>query len=112
MTETLFGVPTWYLPTLSLSLVATALGVVVTWQAYRGFKRHDERPLLFLAVGLAFLTVSPLVLDLTVTVYVARNFGAEATARIIPLVDYVTRIIGLAFVLYSLYGRRRSPSAN
>ena len=42
---------------------SAVLGAVVAWTAYRGYVRNDSRPMLFLSVGVAFLTTIPFVLS-------------------------------------------------
>lgn len=40
---------------VALELLVVAVGAVVAWQAYRGYRRNASRPMLFLAVAFAIL---------------------------------------------------------
>ena len=99
--------PSWStLLVLLLSLTATALSALITVQAYRGYRRHGSRSMLYLAVGFAFITVLPFFVDVIFSAFYARYVGARIAAVVLPAVRYGLQIVGLAFVLYSLYGRR------
>lgn len=47
---------------------SAALGAIVAWTAYRGYVRNDSRPMLFLAVGVAFLTTVPFLVSYTLDI--------------------------------------------
>lgn len=91
---------------LCLSLVATLLGSLVTWQAYRGYRRHGSRPMLALTVGFALIAVVPFFFNVFVGAVVARLFPSAAVTVLLPGIKYLLEIAGLSFVLYSLYSRR------
>ena len=91
---------------LGLALVATALSAFIAYQAYRGYRRNGSRPMLYLAVGFAFITTVPFFVDILFFAVAARYFGAQTASVVLPSVKYGIQIVGLAFVLYSLYGRR------
>ena len=81
------------------------LSTLIAVHAYRGYRRNGSRPMLFLTVGFAFITVIPFFLN----VVFAAVFGGFVTERtvegVVPAAEYVLQICGLAFVLYPLYGR-------
>lgn len=91
---------------LGLALLATTLSAVISYQAYNGYRRNGSRPMLYLAVGFAFITVVPFFVDILFYAVVGQVYGARAAAIVLPSTKYGFQIIGLAFVLYSLYGRR------
>ncbi|WP_290818899.1 hypothetical protein [Halovivax sp.] len=82
----------------SLFLVA-ALGTVIAYQAYRGYRRNDARSMLYLAVGLALLTLVPFLLNVALTTL----FAADQVVTIFA--ENVSRLLGLVAIMYSLYGR-------
>lgn len=84
------------LSVLGLLLVAL-LGTVIAVQAYRGYRRNDSRPMLYLAVGLALLTLVPFLLNVALA-----TAGADRVA--IALAENVARLLGLVAITYSLYG--------
>lgn len=91
---------------LLLALVATALSALISYHAYRGYRRNGSRPMFFLAVGFAFITFVPFFVDIVFYAVAARVYGARLAAVVLPSAKYGLQIVGLAFVLYSLYGRR------
>jgi len=76
-------------------LASAALGAVVAWTAYRGYARNDSRPMLFLAVGIAFLTVVPFVSSYAV------DWGTDATDATVLLVVTVSHLFGLLAIVRS-----------
>lgn len=72
-------------------LLGIAVGTVVVYQAYRGFRRNGSRPMLYLAIGLLLLGPVHFLLSLP-------SFGAFSTAA----AQQVTDVLGLLAILYSL----------
>lgn len=85
------------LSVISLFLVA-AIGAIITYQAYRGAKRNDSSSMLYLAIGLLFLTVVPFVLNVTLTTLLPVTQVETVFAQ------NVSRLAGLLAIFYSLYG--------
>jgi hypothetical protein len=83
-------------------VLLVVLSLVIVYQAYRGYRRHESRPMLFLALGVVLLTIVPAIVSLVTVRYVsAVTYGAT----IAPLIQSI-RVIGLGSIVYSLYGRR------
>ncbi|WP_254521931.1 DUF7521 family protein [Natrinema caseinilyticum] len=78
-----------------LGMASAALGTVVTWTAYRGYTRNDSQPMLFLAVGVAFLTVAPFVLSHAV------DLATDATDATVLLVVTACHLLGLISIVRS-----------
>jgi hypothetical protein len=93
-----------------LALVATGLSAFISYHAYRGYRRNGSRPMLFLAIGFAFITFVPFFVDIVFYAVVGRLYSARTASVILPSVKYGIQIVGLSFVLYSLYGRRSDHS--
>lgn len=91
---------------VGLALGATVLSALITYQAYRGYRRNDSRPMLFLAIGFAFITTIPFFIDLVFYPVVGRMYSARTASVVLPTTKYGIQIMGLAFVLYSLYSQR------
>jgi len=47
---------------LAVSAVTALVGLFVTYQAYRGYRRNDSETMRALAVGIAFIAVVPFVI--------------------------------------------------
>ena len=81
------ALPIWF-AVLALGVV---VGSLVAYQAFRGYRRNDSRPMLFLAVGLALLGPVHFLLSLA-------PLSAAAVGVALQTVD----VLGLLAVGYSL----------
>jgi hypothetical protein len=78
------------------NLLVIALGFLVSYQSYRGYRRNDSTPMLYLAVGFLLVSVGG-VLDCSLF---------SALHVVVPFVSYVkTGLVatGMASISYSLY---------
>jgi hypothetical protein len=88
---------------LAVSLASVLLGLFIGYQAYRGFRRNDSRPMQFLSLGLILLTAVPFTMSFVGTA--VFRFVPDLAALQDPLF-LVVRLIqfgGLAAIAYSLY---------
>lgn len=93
-----------YLTLLAATMVAAVLGLMIVFQAYRGYRRNDSQRMLYLAVGLALITVAPFLLSIVVTVFApALSSGGLLLSYVLPIASRVLEISGLLLILYSLY---------
>lgn len=83
--------------TLVRSLTA-AVGLFVAYQAYRGYRRNESRPMLFLGLGIFLVTVVPFV----VTTLLADALGASDAAAVLAWT--VFELLGLGSIFYALRG--------
>jgi len=83
-----------------MGLVSAALGAFVAALAYRGYARNDSGPMLYLAVGVAFVTAIPFVLSYGV------EWLTSASDGVVVLVITACNLVGLTAIAYSL----RRPS--
>jgi hypothetical protein len=96
-----------YLILLAVTLGAMMLGLFIAFQAYRGYRRNRSRRMLFLALGLALLTVAPFALSLVGTFAGQRlGFGPRVYAYWLPITERLVEICGLGCILYSLQIRQ------
>lgn len=79
-----------------------SLSLIVVYQAYRGYRRNDSRPMLFLAFGVILLTIVPVVVSIVAARFVSAVVYGSTVA---PLIQSI-RVVGLASIVYSLYGYR------
>ena len=77
---------------LAASLLAAALSLLVVTQCYRGYTRNGSRPLLFLGLGIALVTLPSL---LFYSVVVA--FAVPAYVDVVVL----AQTLGLLSLLYA-----------
>ena len=93
-----------YLTLLAATMVAAVLGLLIVFQAYRGYRRNDSQRMLYLATGLALITVAPFLLSIVVTVFApALQSSGVLLSYVLPIVSRVLEISGLLLILYSLY---------
>ncbi|WP_254839312.1 DUF7521 family protein [Natronomonas marina] len=80
------------------ALLTAVVGSVVAVTAYRGYRRNDSEPMLYLAVGIACITVGPFLVT-----YGVAPVAALSDAAALLGVLFAT-IAGLLAILYSLEG--------
>lgn len=79
-------------------LVTMALGFIIAFQAYRGYRRSNSQSMLYLAVGFAVISFGAIVEGILFDIVglTFHNAGTVATAIV---------AIGMLTILYALYGR-------
>lgn len=94
----------FYLVLLAATLIASGLGLIIVFQAYRGYRRNDSERMLYLAAGLALITLAPFTLSLIFTLIAPGLESKELLmSYALPISSRVLEIIGLSLILYSLY---------
>ncbi|WP_339106430.1 hypothetical protein [Haloterrigena salinisoli] len=91
--------PLFELLTVASLFLVALIGTIIAYQAYRGYRRNDASSMLYLAVGLLFLTLCPFLINVTVTT-------ALRTDQVVTVfLENVSRLVGLIAIMYSLYGQ-------
>lgn len=91
-------VPDWVqLFSQGMNVLAAFVGLLIAYQAYRGYRRNHSRPMLFIALGFALTVGLPFVM--AVPTLLANSPGAAAA--LIVLAD-VSTLVGLGCILYGL----------
>jgi hypothetical protein len=80
------------------SILTAAVGLFVAYQAFRGYRRNASRAMLFIAIGIFFLTSVPFVLTYSLTTVSAVDDAA------VVLVRTISNVVGLSAILYALTG--------
>lgn len=83
---------------LFLKLLTMGFGLLVAIAAYRGYRRYESVPLLYVAVGFVLISfgagLEGVLFDLTpLTLYQAS------------MVHTVFMVVGMSLILYSIYGQ-------
>ncbi|WP_126662191.1 DUF7521 family protein [Haloterrigena salifodinae] len=81
-------------------VLSAFIGLFIAYQAYRGYRRNDSRPMLVIAVGFALALAVPFLL---VVLYAALPFLPETA---IAVLSQLSQLSGLVAILYAL----RMPS--
>ena len=82
---------------LAYELVGAALGVFIAYLAYRGYRRNQSRPMLFVSLGFALALGVPLVLTL---VYLALPVSGGRVA--VQVITQTFEVAGLLCIIYGL----------
>ncbi len=82
---------------LVYELLGAALGVFIAYLAYRGYRRNDSRPMLFVSLGFALALGVPLVLTIG---YVALPIPGGQVA--VQVLTQTLEITGLLCIIYGL----------
>lgn len=91
-----------YLALFGATLLAGLLGLLIVFQAYRGYRRNHSSRMLYFAIGFAFLTLFPFAASL-VGAAVAPSVRQLTMLPVLTLVNRLFEIVGLSIILYSLY---------
>jgi hypothetical protein len=83
-------------------LVTVGLGLLITYQAYRGYRIHGSEPMLYVAIGFLFISVGAVIEGVLFQVVGLSIYqaGTIQTALV---------ALGMIVILYSLYGRVSTP---
>ncbi|MFB6087562.1 MAG: hypothetical protein ABEJ85_03485 [Haloarculaceae archaeon] len=84
---------------------STVLGLVVGYQAYRGFRRNDSRPMQYLSIGLVLLTAVSFSLAFFGSALLRAGYLPASIQWPFTFVVRLIQFVGLAFITYSLYSR-------
>ena len=88
---------------LAVTFIAAGLALFIVFHAFRGYRRNKSRRMLFLASGLALITVIPFLMSMLVTVAgYGTTFDASVYTFVLPMLQRVSQITGLCCILYSL----------
>jgi len=78
-------------------LVTMVLGFLIAHQAYRGYRVHDSKPMLYVAVGFIFISIGAVIEGVLFEVVGLEIFIAGTVQTAIVA-------IGMVVILYSLHG--------
>lgn len=90
---------------VGLAFLATLLGLVIGYQAYRGFRRHQSASMRQLSVGLLLLTAVSYTLAFVGTLLLRTGHLSTDLENPLTLAVRVFQVLGLALITYSLYHR-------
>ena len=79
-------------------LITVGLGLLISYQAYRGYSAHGSEPMLYVAIGFLFISVGSVIEGVLFDVFELSIFlsGTIQTALVAA---------GMLVILYSLYGQ-------
>lgn len=79
-------------------LITVGLGLLITHQAYRGYRVHGSEPMLYVAIGFLFISVGAVIEGVLYDVFGLSIFVAGT-------IQTAVVAAGMIIILYSLYGQ-------
>ncbi|WP_336326535.1 DUF7521 family protein [Halovenus sp. HT40] len=78
-------------------LITVGLGVLITYQAYKGYRTYGSEPMLYVAIGFLFISVGAVIEGVLFDVVGLSIFLAGT-------IQTGVVALGMIVILYSLYG--------
>ena len=79
-----------------IKLVALALGTFIVYLAYKGYRRNNSKPLLYVALGFALITAATIVEGLLYVIV-----GSDLLVAL--FISTIITVIGFVSIIYSVY---------
>ena len=79
-------------------LITVGLGLLITYQAYKGYRTYGSEPMLYVAIGFLFISIGSVIEGVLFDVVGLSIFMAGTIQTAIVAV-------GMLVILYSLYGQ-------
>lgn len=79
-------------------LITVGLGLLITYQAYKGYRMYGSEPMLYVAIGFLFISIGSVIEGILFDVVGLSMLLAGTIQTAIVA-------IGMLVILYSLYGR-------
>ncbi|MFB6224293.1 MAG: hypothetical protein ABEH86_11550 [Haloarcula sp.] len=79
-------------------LITVGLGLLITYQAYKGYRTYGSEPMLYVAIGFLFISIGAVIEGVLFDVVGLSIFLAGTIQTAIVAV-------GMLVILYSLYGQ-------
>lgn len=90
---------------LAVSFGSTVVGTYVAYQAYRGYRRHESRPMQYLSVGLVLLLGVSFVSAFVGSLLFRGGVVPSEYRQPFTLLVRSFQFLGVGFIAYSLYRR-------
>ncbi|KZN22643.1 hypothetical protein A4G99_19525 [Haladaptatus sp. R4] len=81
---------------IAAKIVVMILGVLIALQSYRAYRRYENQPMLFLAIGFVIISIGAVIEGILFDIVNMSIFYSG-------LIQSIIVIIGMGFILYSLY---------
>ena len=90
---------------IAFAFGSTVLGSYVAYQAYRGFRRNQSRPMQYLSIGLLLLTGVAFATAFIGSILLREGILPLAYQQELTLLTRILQFLGVAFIAYSLHRR-------
>lgn len=78
-------------------LITMILGFLIAYQAFRGYRSHDSKPMLYVGIGFLFISIGSVIEGILFEIVGLEIFLAGTIQTLIVAV-------GMLVILYSLHG--------
>ena len=96
---------------MSFATASVALGLFISYQAYRGLRRNESRQMLYLSVGMILLFGVAYGLAFLTSVFLHYRVLPLVYQDALRIAVRLAQFAGLACIAYSMYARRPSGSS-
>ncbi|WP_115864402.1 DUF7521 family protein [Halorussus litoreus] len=80
----------------AMQILSVVIGVFIAYQAYRGYKRNESRPMLFIAIGFVLVLAIPFCL------FVLYGVLSVLPVAAVVVGSQLSQVSGLLAILYAL----------
>jgi hypothetical protein len=94
---------TWVRIGQAIWWLSSLVGLAIVALAVAGYRRNRSTSMLFLGAGIGTLTV----VSFATTLFAARLFSRTHLSAILPALDGLTQLVGMALILYAIVLARR-----
>lgn len=77
-------------------IIVILLGILIAAQSYRAYKRYDNQPMFFLAIGFVVISIGSVIEGILFDI-------ANVSIFYSGMIQSIIVIVGMGFILYSLY---------
>lgn len=77
-------------------IIVVILGVLIALQSYRAYRRYDNQPMLYLAIGFVTISIGAVIEGILFDI-------ANVSIFYSGMIQSIIVIVGMSFILYSLY---------
>ena len=97
---TVFSSLDWFVTVVKV--MALILGMYIVYLAYKGYRRNSSRPLLFVSVGFALITIAT-VLEGILYIFIAPFSDPISNLLLALLLSTTITATGFVSIIYSIY---------
>jgi hypothetical protein len=80
-------------------VIALVLGAFIVYLAYVGYRRNTSKPLLYAALGFAFITLGTIIEGILYVALGVELLAATAAGTVVTILGFIT-------VIYSIYSTK------
>lgn len=78
-------------------ILSVVIGVFIAYQAFRGYRRNDSRPMFFIALGFVLVLAVPFI------IFLVYGVVPGVPIALVVLTSQLSQVSGLLAILYALW---------